>query len=564
MTSAALSESQLRRLLDAGRTLVSELDLEAVLNRLLETARELTEARYAALGILDEDKRELERFLYLGVDEETRRRIGPLPQGKGVLGELIRNPQPLRLPKVGDHVRSYGFPPGHPPMDTFVGVPIQIRGELFGNIYLTEKSEGREFDEADEALLVVLADWAAVAIHNARVHERSEKGRVKQARAVQALEATASLSRVGAAEGGADWVLETIVKRGRALLESRVMLALGSNGDSELIVRSAAGERSGELPGRRILADDALLADARDDAVQHLHRGRTYLFDELGTDADSALLAHMGPPGESQGFLLALDALGREDFSPEDAIALDSFAQSAATSLTAAVDVERDRLRRSIEAAEQERRRWAMELHDETLQDLGALKVITEGALASDDPERLRHALAGGTEQLEHTIAGLESLISELRPASLDQLGPGAAIDALVSRVTGLADVDAVTDIDLAYERGDESTRHTPSLEATLYRLVQEALNNAVKHSGCSRVKIAVTEAGDSVDVAVEDDGCGFDPGAAGEGRFGLHGMRERVELAGGALTIDSAPGGEGTRVRARLPVERRAAEDSP
>src|SRR5918994_7200111 len=146
-TSTRLAKKELHQLLEVGRALVAELDLESVLQHVLETARELTGARYAALGILDEHKRELQRFIFRGIDDQTRRLIGPLPRGHGVLGELIRRPEPLRLHDVTQHPRSYGFPPGHPPMTSFLGVPILIRGEAFGNLYLADKGEGAEFDE---------------------------------------------------------------------------------------------------------------------------------------------------------------------------------------------------------------------------------------------------------------------------------------------------------------------------------------------------------------------------------------------------------------------------------
>ena len=170
----ALDEQRLRRLIEVSRSLVSELDLEAVLRRLLEAARELTGARYAALGILNPERTELERFLTLGVDERARASIGELPRGRGVLGLLISQPKPLRLREVGDHPRSYGFPPGHPPMSSFLGVPILIRGEAFGNLYLTDKQGEAEFTEADEEAGVVLAEWAAIAIDNARLYQSGE------------------------------------------------------------------------------------------------------------------------------------------------------------------------------------------------------------------------------------------------------------------------------------------------------------------------------------------------------------------------------------------------------
>ncbi len=164
-----LESRRLERLIDAGRALVSILDLEAVLEYVLHTAREVTGARYAALGILDEPRESLERFVTLGIDDELRARIGDPPTGRGVLGELIRDARPLRIGDVGSHPASYGFPPGHPPMHSFLGVPIMIRGEAWGNLYLTEKDGGGEFDQADENSAVILADWAAIAIENARL-----------------------------------------------------------------------------------------------------------------------------------------------------------------------------------------------------------------------------------------------------------------------------------------------------------------------------------------------------------------------------------------------------------
>src|ERR1035438_10239420 len=159
-------EPWIRRLLDVGRALTTELDQRVVLDRVLETAREITGARYAALGILNEQHTELEQFLTSGIDEETHRAIGDLPRGRGVLGALIEHPQPLRLPDVGRHPNSYGFPAGHPVMRSFLGVPIQIRGQAWGNLYLTEK-QGGDFTERDEEAAMILADWAAVAIDNA-------------------------------------------------------------------------------------------------------------------------------------------------------------------------------------------------------------------------------------------------------------------------------------------------------------------------------------------------------------------------------------------------------------
>src|SRR3954466_2308259 len=173
----SLPQDRVIRLIDVGRSLVSELDLEVVLERLLDVAREVTGAQYAALGILDPQKRGLERFVTAGIDEPTRTVIGDPPHGRGVLGVLIRDAKPLRLADVGSHPESYGFPPRHPPMRTFLGVPVVIRAQAYGNLYLTEKDGGGEFTEEDERSVVILADWAAIAIDNARLYQSGEEDR---------------------------------------------------------------------------------------------------------------------------------------------------------------------------------------------------------------------------------------------------------------------------------------------------------------------------------------------------------------------------------------------------
>lgn len=561
MGNDLLNESQLQRLLDVGRSLVSELDVEVLLGQVLETAKDLTGARYGALGILDEQKSSLERFLNLGIDETTRRGIGPLPQGKGVLGELIRHPTPLRLDRVGDHPRSYGFPPGHPPMNTFLGVPIQIRGEAFGNIYLTEKEGGQPFDERDEAMLVVLAEWAAVAIDNARIYEHSEKRAGELERAVQALEATVSLSRVGAAETDFDSLVELIAKRGRALIDSRSLIILSPDPSRGLIVRQVAGESSIAPDQKIVPGSDGILELAKEDGRVHHLRGRVFeLWTHGPVETDTGLVVHLNHRGKSQGFLLALGDQTDNGFSADDELLLQSFASSAASSMASVHDVEQERLRMAIEASEQERKRWAMELHDDTLQDLGALKVMHEGALTLGDPESMRRSLLRASEQLEATIVSLESLIHELRPASLDALGIAAAVETLVERTSQRGNLEAVTHIDLEYEGGKSADRFTPELEATIYRIVQESLNNTVKHADAKKVRVSITERDDHVTVFVEDDGSGFDPSAGLGDRFGVYGMRERVELVGGEMEIDSAPG-KGTRIDVHLPVTRRQAD---
>jgi signal transduction histidine kinase len=210
------------------------------------------------------------------------------------------------------------------------------------------------------------------------------------------------------------------------------------------------------------------------------------------------------------------------------------------------------RLRQSLAASEQERRRWARELHDETLQSLGALQVILSSALARGSPDSLEAAVRDAISQISSEIGNLRNLITELRPASLDDLGLAAAIEGLAERTSTVEGIAVETRLDLAVD--GEPHRLAPQLETTIYRLVQEALTNVAKHAVAEHVQVEVRMLGGAVEVEVRDDGVGFDPQSATDG-FGLIGMRERTELAGGSLEIGSTAG-EGTTVRATLPVE--------
>ncbi|HET8593292.1 MAG TPA: GAF domain-containing protein [Solirubrobacterales bacterium] len=557
MSAESLDAKHLERLLEVGRGLVAELDLESLLRRILIAARELTGARYAALGVLDEAKRELQRFVFVGIDEETRARIGPFPRGHGILGELIRSPETLRLARISDHPRSYGFPAEHPPMETFLGVPVTIRDEVFGNLYLTEKRGRLEFDERDEQMLVVLAQWAAIAIDHARSHEIGERRRRELERVVHGLDATVTLDRELGGETDRRRVLELIVKRARALVEARSCLVLLLEGE-ELTVGDAAGEVDRSIRGRRLPATESPATDVlRAGVGQRIDPGSGARLAALGVDGASGLLVPMRSRGRTLGVLVAIDRLGGDErFSADEELLLTSFAGSAAEAIAATRAVEEEMRRLSVAASEQERQRWARELHDETLQELGALRLMQESAMRLEEVEEMRAGLARAIAQVQRVIAGLSGLITELRPAALDQLGVGAALDALVERVQERQGLTIEADVDLAYDREERATRLTPELEATIYRLVQEALNNVAKHADASSARVAVEERDHRITVRVEDDGRGFDPGAerAEPGGFGLLGMRERVTLVGGELSIGPGPAG-GTRVSASLPA---------
>ncbi len=556
-----------RGVLDLARGVLAELDLDVVLERVLESAQELTGARYAALGVLDESRSALSRFLTRGIDEATHAAIGALPRGRGVLGALIENPVPLRLSDVGRHPRSYGFPHGHPPMDTFLGAPILVRGQPFGNLYLTEKAGGAEFSEEDEEALTVLAELAGFAIDHARRYTGASERRDELERMVATLDATTQIALAVGGETDLDVILELVAKRGRALVSARVLLIELCDRE-ELVVAAGAGEIPPNLIGGRVtmkdsIAGQALRARRTLRLDNELNRAR---FDEHGTGqmgvhAKGGLVVPLLFQGRPYGALLALDRL--EDgpgFTAEDERLLGAFAASAATAVATAQSVATERQRQRLAAAEGERQRWARELHDETLQSLSALRIGLSTASRSERPEALRDAYRLAIEQLEEGITNLRALITDLRPAALDELGAQAAVEALAERASRHG-IEVDVSIDLAHEHGaglPTHPRHTPELETAIYRIVQEALSNATKHGGARRAVVEIHEDDETVHLEIRDDGAGFDPAAETDG-FGLLGMRERVELLDGTLQLDSTPG-RGTTVRASFPVQRRTA----
>jgi signal transduction histidine kinase len=548
-----LDEHRLARLIDAGRGLLSELDLDTVLDRLLLTAADLTGARYVALGILDESRRELSRFLTRGIDEEGHRAIGDLPRGRGILGVLIEDPRPLRLDDVGDHPRSYGFPPGHPPMRSFLGVPILIRGQAWGNLYLTEKAGDESFSSEDEEAVVVLADWAAIAIENAGLYRDVAARREELERAVRGLQATAAIARAIGGETELERILELVVKRGRALMEAHDVLIMLRDGD-DLVIAAGAGHVQVDKAERLPLAGSTaghVLAEGRSRRIADAAHELLIPPKKLGLDhASTALLVPLVYRGQSLGVLAAFDRLdGDGSFSRDDEQLLEAFAAQAATAVATAKSVEADRRRRSMAAAEAERHRWARELHDETLQALAGLKVLLSSAARLDDPEAMRSAMRDATRQLSGDIESLRSLIAELRPPALDQLGLAPALTSLAQRTASANGLEIHSEVQL----GDEQ-RLASEVETTVYRIVQESLTNVVKHARAASVELRVRCDGPELEVCVADDGIGFDPEGAQGGGFGLAGMRERVELAGGELSV--LPGAvAGTTVRARLPL---------
>jgi two-component system, NarL family, sensor histidine kinase DevS len=541
--SASPSEPRLRALLEAGVALTSELSLDSLLQRLTELAAELTGARYAALGVIDPTGSRLERFVTHGIDAETRTAIGDPPQGRGILGALIHDARPLRLHAIADDPRSVGFPPNHPPMTKFLGVPVLLRGIAYGNLYLTDKAAGEEFTDADQELVELLASQAAVAIENARLYEASTRWS-------RQLESLIEVSGALARETDVDVLLELLAERLRELIAARlVVVALPAGGD-ELRIVTAAGDGAEDVTGRRIE-----LADTK--AGQVLERARTERVDSLledpevnveftrGIGARAGLWVPLLVGGRPLGVLTAYDKVGAADarFTHDDVRLAETFASRAAVAVELSERVERDALRRIVAAQELERQRLARELHDETGQALTSI-LLGLRQLEGAEPE----SVAQLRELVVATLQDVRRLAVELRPKVLDDFGLVPALE----RLTGAFAEQTGIDVDL--EAGAVSERLPAEVETAIYRIVQESLTNVVKHSRAQRVSVLLTRANGSIKVVIEDDGTGFDPDAARSDGIGLIGMRERIELLDGTLAVESSET-SGTTVAVEVPV---------
>ena len=535
----------MRALLEAGVALTSELSLEALLQRIVETAAELTAARYAALGVIDPSGTELERFVTTGIDPQTHAAIGDLPRGRGILGVLIRDAEVLRLHDLSDDPRSVGFPPNHPPMHTFLGVPIHLRGVAYGNLYLTEKAAGADFTQEDEEIVTLLAGQAAVAIENARLYESATRWS-------QQLE---SLIEVGAAlahETELSRLLELIARRLRELIAARsVVIALPTE-DGTLRIEAADGEDASEFPGMEL--------DRSSKSGRVLDRRRSERLDSLIDDPEvdrefarrigmrAGLFVPLLVGERAIGVVEAFDKLSPDRrFSNDDLRVAETFAVQAGIAVDTATRVARDSLRRAVEGQELERRRLARELHDETGQ---ALTSILLGLRSLEEAKETEVGAAVGSlrELVVGTLQDVRRLAVELRPTALDDFGLAAALERLVgnfSEQTGLA-------VELESGLGDE--RLPADVETVLYRIAQEALTNIVKHAHAQQVSIVLQRKAGAVSAVIEDDGRGFVPGVEKDSGLGLIGMRERVALVAGRLEIESAEGA-GTTLVVEVPV---------
>jgi signal transduction histidine kinase len=541
---------RLRILVDAGIALSSELSLDALLQQLVETAAQLTGARYAALGVIDRTGHGLERFLTTGIDAETHAAIGDLPRGRGILGVLIREAEPLRLHDLGDDPRSVGFPAHHPPMQTFLGVPILLRGVAYGNLYLTEKAGGGDFTDEDEELTQLLAAQAAVAIENTRLYETSTRW----------LRHFESMNEIGDALTGElelEPLLGLVARRLRTLIQSRlVLIALPESGAGGLRIAAADGDGSDAYG---LIGMELELGGSKTGRV--LQRGRSERVDSVLDDPEidqqvarrmgirSALYVPLVVRGRPIGVVVAHDKLGATaSFTDDDVRLTESLATRAATAVDLSERVSRDAVRRVVEAQEVERARLARELHDETGQALTSILLGLKALEERVEIDDRQAAIAELRELVVATLQDVRRLAVELRPAALDDFGLVPALERLCDTMfeQGGVAVDVQSYLD--------DRRLPAETETALYRIVQEALTNVRKHASAARVTVRLRQSERFVELLVQDDGAGFDPRGVRDGGLGLVGMRERVALLGGRMVVDSSEGA-GTMLKAEVPI---------
>jgi signal transduction histidine kinase len=570
------TDERLAALVEAGTVVASGLHLDAVLERLLDLARALTGARYAAVGVLDPPGVRIERFVTVGVSAEERAAIGDPPIGRGILGALITDPRPLRLADLSRDPRAAGFPPSHPQMRSFLGVPVVAGEAVFGNLYLTDKAGG-EFTAEDERLIVTLAAHAGVAVQNARLYEQVRERAEELEDAVRELSSIHDIADAVLAGGPRDETLRLVCERARDALRCRlVYIALPRPERGELEVVAASGVGAERIVGLDWPTGASKVGTA-------MRARRSVLVDDLRADPDAhqptverlgirgQAIAPLLHRGEAIGAITAGDDGGDGDggvLTEDDLRILETYATRAVLALVIArvLDAERERLaaegrlraaelraaerretlRRVVDAQEHERRRIARELHDETGQALTSV-LLGLRLIEEETSPAVRTAVSELRETITGAIQELRALAVELRPKALDDFGLEAAIERLAdtySRRTGIAIDIHVAGLD---------ARLPGDVETALYRIVQESLTNVAKHAGAATASVTVHRLPGSVTAVVEDDGHGFDPTVITPG-LGLGSMLERAELVSGTVKIESRPDG-GTTIAVEVPL---------
>ena len=533
------SQDRLRRLLAANRAIVAELSLPAVLRRIVEAARDLVKARYGALGVIGADGL-LEQFIHVGMGDDTVSEIGELPKGRGVLGALIEDPRPIRLGRISDDPRSAGFPPHHPQMGSFLGVPIRSRNEVFGNLYLTDHAGGA-FSAEDEELVLALAATAGAAIENARLYEESRR---RQQWLQSSAEITAALLTASDDREPLQLIADHVLRLAEADVVSLVLPAFDDPGMLKVTVASGYGadELAGmSYPKESSLAELALetgrgvrLGSVEDQQRYVVHLRRV-------APINAAMAVPLQGGAGPHGSIVAGRLHGRRSFGSADLEMAEAFASQAAIAIElATARADQQRL-----ALLEDRDRIARDLHDHVIQRLFAIGLTVQGL-----------AVAGGNEQqsrkLDQVVADLDDTIRQIRTSIFQLRGHELAGPSLRGAI--LAVVEQVTPT-LAFRpgvrfRGPVDTVVDDRLITEAEAVVREAATNAAKHAHASKLSVELRVTGHRLTIDVTDNGTGL---TGSETRSGLANLDQRANALGGELRVD--PEASGTRVHWTVPL---------
>ncbi|WP_306326917.1 sensor histidine kinase [Streptomyces venezuelae] len=538
------TRDRLNGLLEAVMSVGRELDLPQVLRGIVEAAVTLVDAEYGALGVIGDDQR-LSEFLPIGIDDDLREQIGPLPSGHGILGELIRNPKPLRLSELSEHPASYGFPAHHPPMHSFLGVPIRVRDEVFGNLYLTEKRGEADFDAEDEAVVTTLAVAAGIAIENARLYE---EGRLRQHWLAASSDFTSALLSGAEETEVLDGMLERAVDIAGA--DIGVFYLVGPEGELRGSLASGEGadaHRGVVLPSSEgTLAAAALIQDGLITVADVENDPRITTQPERWKGFGPAVAVTVGTKERLSGVLILARVHGRPPFAGAEISALPGFAGQAALALELA-DRRRDAEQVSLL---EDRDRIARDLHDLAIQRLFATGMTLQSARRFVEHPQAADRISRAIDDLDATIKIIRSTIFGLREHDTPGAAPKLrnrivkAVDSAAS-VLGFAPalrMEGLLDTDVPPEAADE-----------VVAVVGEALTNVARHAKARHAEVAVVAEDGVLAVTVSDDGVGLPPGGT---RSGLRNLAERAERLGGDLSVRARPGGaSGTLLEWRIPL---------
>ena len=539
--SAILSaQHRLRRLLSANRSIVQELSLPAVLRRIVHTAKDVAGAKYAALGVIGADGL-LEQFLHVGMDEDTVRAIGELPKGRGVLGALIEDPKPIRLPRIADDPRSSGFPEGHPQMSSFLGVPIRSRAAVFGNLYLTDRTDGGPFSAEDEELVLALAATAGIAIENARLYGES---RHRQ----EWLRASGEIShQLLDPKSGHSETLHRIAASVKRLASADVVtiVTLSADDPTQLEVLVATGAAEREFVGMRYPKDGSLAWQAmkqghgvRAEAVdQH---PEIYVHLRRYVPVSQALALPLRGETNPRGAIVAGRLARHAPFTDADLDMAETFAGQAAIALELS-DARADQQRLGVL---EDRDRIARDLHDHVIQRLFAAGLSLQSTAGTVD-DRAKQRLIRTIEELDETIKQIRTTIFALHEDSSPSLR-GTAL-AVVDQLTGLLPVRP--DIEFA---GPLDTIADDAIIADVEAVLRELLTNVSKHAQASEIRIRVQADEKRLELTVIDNGVGLGESTR---RSGLANLNRRAERRGGYLDVGSSPDG-GLRLQWSIPID--------